>query len=401
MALGGADFCAATTIPGKVFGGEHHLLERIELPTGVLATPLSHKPRYLCFQFKMTSKPPLTRSNAFVSALAAFASLGFVACQSGPVAEDLRAVESKSARVDEPMFAGPGTAYEAAVLITLPKTSPENHPPLHNVFELSENIISGGEPENEEAFRILQEKGVRTILSVDGKVPDAELAAKYGLKYVHVPIQYKGITEAEVAKITKTFREQEGPFYVHCYHGKHRGPAAAAIGRLALDGIPREEAIAEMRQWCGTSSSYEGLYATVAFGDIPPEYQTRAMDWDFPAANELEGIAGAMVHISRAHDAVKAASKNSWQPNPNHPDLNALNEAVKLADLFKRAQDLKDVASEPEDFRQWMLDSMDQAANLRDTIRAMEAGTASMEQANAAYKKLAATCSACHEKYRN
>ena len=63
----------------------------------------------------------------------------------------------------------------------------------------------------------------------------------------------------------KTFRELDGPFYVHCFHGKHRGPAAAAaLGRIAVDGVPREQAIAEMRQWCGTSEKYEGLYRTIA-----------------------------------------------------------------------------------------------------------------------------------------
>jgi len=342
---------------------------------------------------------PLRRSTAFGSALAAVAGLGLLACQSGPETEG-GPETSLPARVPSPLGYD-GSAFEAAVLVTLPETPPEDHPPLHNVFALSENIISGSEPENEEAFRILQDKGVRTILSVDGKVPDAELAEKYGMKYVHVPIQYKGITEGEVEKITKTFREQEGPFYVHCFHGQHRGPAAAAIGRVALDGVPREEAIAEMRQWCGTSKSYEGLYATVAFGDIPAEYQTRALDWDFPSASPLEGVAGAMVHIARSHDAIKAATKNSWQPNPDHPDLNAFNESVKLADLFERTQHLDEVASEAEDFRQWIQDSVVQSVELRDTVRAMQEGSATMSEADAAYKKLASTCSACHQKYRN
>jgi len=344
---------------------------------------------------------PPSRSLGLASTLVAVACLGLLACRNGPVTPGEQGVSTSSVIVDEPMEPGSGSAYDAAGLVTLPEILPEDHPPLHNVYELSENIISGGEPENEEAFQLLQQRGVRTILSVDGKVPDAELAAKYGMKYVHVPIQYKGITDDEVAKITKTFREQEGPFYVHCFHGKHRGPAAAAIGRLALDGIPREEAIAEMRQWCGTSASYEGLYATVAFGEIPAEYRTRAMDWDFPAASPLEGVAGAMVQIARAHDAIKAASKNGWEPNPNHPDLSPPNESVKLADLFERVQALEDVTSRPEDFRRWMADSKVQSAELRDTVLAMEEGAATLAEADAAYEQLASTCTACHDAYRN
>ena len=147
--------------------------------------------------------------------------------------------------------------------------------------------------------------GVKTILSVDGKPPDAETAAKLGMKYVHVPIQYKTITPEETAEIAKTFRELEGPFYVHCYHGKHRGPAAAAVGRVVLDGASREQAIAEMRQWCGTSQKYEGLYRVIATGDLPAEAETRKLAWSFPARHSAGGLKGMMVEGSRAFDNLK------------------------------------------------------------------------------------------------
>ncbi|QDU69389.1 cytochrome c [Engelhardtia mirabilis] len=294
-----------------------------------------------------------------------------------------------------------GSAFEVAGRATLPAAEPESHPDLHNVFELSENIISGSEPEGEGAFQLLQEKGVRTILSVDGKEPEAELAAKYGMTYVHVPIRYNGITDEDLAKITKTFREKEGPFYVHCFHGKHRGPAAAEIGRLVLDGIDRETALGEMRQWCGTSESYEGLYRTVALADLPSESQTRAMDWDFPSASPLDGVAGAMVRITRSHDLLKALSKNDWRAPDHHPDANALNEAEQLAVLLQRTTELDETAAEPADFRAMMAASAEAAAQLRDDLRAMNAGELTHEQASASLKVVANSCTACHEVYRN
>lgn len=244
--------------------------------------------------------------------------------------------------VSPPMPPFEGRAYDVAGTEQLPAAEPEEHADLHNVFELSENIVSGSEPHGEAAFEILRSKGIRTILSVDGKVPDAAMAAEYGMNYVHVPIQYKGVTDVEVAEIAKTFREQEGPFYVHCFHGKHRGPAAAAIGRLVLDGISRETAMAEMRQWCGTADSYEGLYDTIAHAPVPSAQQTSAMDWDFPAASPLEGVGGAMVEINRAHDHLKSLAKNAWRPDASHPDLDALNEATKLASTFERAELMAD-----------------------------------------------------------
>ena len=301
----------------------------------------------------------------------------------------------------QPMTRAGGTAYEAAAKISLAATAPEEHPALHNVFELSDNIISGSEPDGEEAFRILHEKGVRTILSVDGKVPDAKLAAKYGMKYVHVPIQYKGITDDEVAKITKTFRELEGPFYVHCFHGKHRGPAAAELGRLVLDGISREEAIGEMRQWLGTSANYEGLYSTVAYVSIPTERETHNLAWDFPAAAPLDGVAGAMVFVSRAHDHLKAAFKHDWQPDPMHPDVSAHNEAEKLVDHLERTAALSEVQEQAEDFRQWMVDSQRQALELSEVLGEMSSGGGSVDDANRAFEGLTQSCKSCHNVYRN
>ena len=136
------------------------------------------------------------------------------------------------------------SAYSLASKIALPPTKPEDAHGLHNLFRLSPNVISGAEPSTDESFEQLAAMGVKTVISVDGKKPELELAQKHGMRYVHIPIEYKGISDEELLQIVKTYRECEGPFYAHCFHGKHRGPAAAAIGRLVLDGASREEAIA-------------------------------------------------------------------------------------------------------------------------------------------------------------
>ncbi len=303
--------------------------------------------------------------------------------------------------VPPPLAALDLTAYDAALAVPLPETQPEELPGLHHVYRLSDDIVSGAEPHNEEAFQVLHDMGIRTILSVDGKTPDAELAARYGMKYVHVPIQYRGITDDELTKISKTFREQPGPFYVHCFHGQHRGPAAAAVGRLVLDGAPRDRAIAEMRQWCGTSSKYEGLYETIAVGAIPEADATQAFDWDFPAAQTFEGFRSAMVELSRADDNLKYLSKREWRAGEEHPDADALNEAARLATVFRATAELDDVAERPEDFRAMMLEAVQTADALRDTVRAWREGRAERADVDAAYGRVRANCSACHEPYRN
>ncbi|MCC6405930.1 MAG: cytochrome c [Planctomycetes bacterium] len=299
-----------------------------------------------------------------------------------------------------PLAALDGSAYQTASHVALPQTAPQELSGLHNVFHLSDRIVSGSEPHGEAAFEELAAMGVKTILSVDGKVPDAELARKHGMTYVHVPTQYKGMSDDEVLKIAKTFREKSGPFYVHCFHGKHRGPAAAAIGRLVLDGISREQALAEMRQWCGTAASYEGLYREIAQEQLPTEAETRAFRFDFPAAHPFDGFRGGMVEVSRADDNLKVLSKSKWLPNADHPDLDARHEASKLASALERCEALEEVRTEPDDFREWLRESVVQSAALRDALAGGQPGSAT-GAADAAYQALSASCTACHAKYRN
>jgi protein tyrosine phosphatase (PTP) superfamily phosphohydrolase (DUF442 family) len=308
-------------------------------------------------------------------------------------------VHNETKPVSPPIPVGEGSAYDMAMRVQLPKSTPQEEHGLHNVFSLSGNIISGSEPHGEEAFKELDKLGIKTILSVDGKVPDQQLADKYGMTYVHVPIQYKGISDDEMMKLAKTFREQEGPFYVHCFHGKHRGPAAAEVGRVVLDGIPRDQAVAEMRQWCGTAQSYEGLYRVIAEGNIPDAMTTKAFAWDFPAAHPFEGYRGGMVEVSRADDNLKFLSKRKWQPDAEHPDIDAVNEATKLASALERCGQLEEVASKPPDFQGWMADSVKQSAALRDALKGMKEGDTAA--ADKAYKDLTASCNACHDVYRN
>lgn len=318
---------------------------------------------------------------------------------------------SQRTQVSDPAIPPPlhlsTTAYQAAAVFSLPETPPQELPGLHHVYVLSEQIISGAEPVGDEAFLKLQSMGVKTILSVDGKVPDHQTAAKYGIRYVHVPIQYSGITEDERLKIAKTFRELEGPFYTHCYHGKHRGPAGAAIGRIVIDGIPRDEAIAEMRQWAQTSPNYEGLFEVIAVGEIPTASQTRAFAFDFEPEHKFEGVRSGMIPMARNWDHIKDAKKNGWLPDPKHPDVVPLQEAIQLHGLFAGLTELKETKDHPEDFRNWMQQGRDASERLQRSLSLCsqeEDGFAVGDwkaEAEEAYKLLADSCSSCHAVYRD
>lgn len=346
-------------------------------------------------------------SRVLLPALAAPLLLLAAACSSAEVAasdEPGRASRTTAASLAvPPPLALTTTAYETAASVVLPDVPPTELPGLHNVYRLSQNIVSGAEPDGEEALAQIAAMGVRTILSVDGKAPDVEAARRHGLRYVHVPIQYKGLTTDELLAIAKTFREAEGPFYVHCFHGQHRGPAAAAVGRVLLDGAPREQAIAEMRQWCGTSPKYEGLYKAVASGWLPPAEQTALLDLELPEQAPLDGVAGFMVLVSRPFDALKDMAKDGWKAPADHPDLDAVNEAAILAGLFRRSAGMPELSERADDFQRWMAESIPQATALHEALKAArDAGTAdAWGAADAAFSTLSATCNSCHKVYRD
>lgn len=302
-----------------------------------------------------------------------------------------------------------GSAFEAAAMRTLEPRAPVSLGNLENFYRLSDHVFSGGEPESEQAFGQLAQMGVRTILSVDGAAPDAETAEKYGLRYVHVPLQYRGFSSAEIMELTKTFRELPGPFYVHCFHGRHRGPAAAALGRLVLDGVEREEALAEMRQWCGTSEKYEGLYQVIAGGEIPGAEETAAYDWDFPSLYKVSGFRQGMADLTRSYDLLEILVQQDWLPSEAHPDVDARNEARKTAEILQQCHELVDFKVYPEGFQHLMEQSVKEAENLEKALQALyeessigaDARKAASAKALNVFERLDQTCLTCHKQYRN
>src|SRR5581483_11908914 len=102
-------------------------------------------------------------------------------------------------------------------------------PGIENLYRISDRIYSGSSPTGDAAFEALAKLGVKTIITVDGAQPDVDLAARHGLRYVHIPVGYNGISSNSALQLVKAAQSFSGPIYVHCHHGLHRGPTAAAV----------------------------------------------------------------------------------------------------------------------------------------------------------------------------
>lgn len=209
---------------------------------------------------------------------------------------------------------------------------------VHNVrvflADGSRTVLSGSMPHGEAGFATLAAMGVRTVISVDAARPDLDLARKHGLRYIHVPVKYSGITRDQRAAMALALAQSEGTVYVHCHHGKHRGPAAAAIGLIGIGACTPEQGTMLMTT-AGTSATYTGLWGDVAGAAALGDADLAQAAPMLVEHAVIEGLPGVMAEMDRAFDHLGLLSDHGWEAPPHHPDLSAVSEAGHLSDLFR------------------------------------------------------------------
>lgn len=52
---------------------------------------------------------------------------------------------------------------------------------------------------------------MKTIVSVDGAIPNVEAAKAHGIEYVHIPFGYDGVPEETQKAILEVMKNREGP----------------------------------------------------------------------------------------------------------------------------------------------------------------------------------------------
>ncbi len=263
-----------------------------------------------------------------------------------------------------------------------------------NVWRLRGDVYSGGEPRGEAAFRALSALGVRTILRVDGARPDVEAARKFGIRYVHLPVGYDGIPRARALAIARAARDLPRPLYVHCHHGKHRGPAAAAVALVALGEATGDEAASWMER-AGTSHDYWGLYADVK-ACCATAQEIDAADATFPEVSVVAGVTRAMTEIDARWENLALAREAGWAVPPGHPDIDPAHEALQVRELFQELGRDQAVRERPNDFRLLLSEAERSAAELESAVRSGDRGSA-----DAARDRLDGSCKACHRTYRD
>jgi protein tyrosine phosphatase (PTP) superfamily phosphohydrolase (DUF442 family) len=191
--------------------------------------------------------------------------------------------------------------------------------------------------EGEKGFETLKRLGVRTVISVDGSQTDVEAARRHGLRYVYLPVGYDGILRDQAIRIVEAIRDLPGPIFVHCHHGKHRGPAAVAVCALATEGWEKAQARAWLER-AGTDPKYKGLFATVEGFTIRSVGELRQVTKDqLPERAEVPALVETMVGVDHIWHRPKGIEKAVFQTPKDSPDLDPPHEALMQSEHFCEA----------------------------------------------------------------
>jgi protein tyrosine phosphatase (PTP) superfamily phosphohydrolase (DUF442 family)/cytochrome c556 len=272
---------------------------------------------------------------------------------------------------------------------TLPGTT------IENWQVAGSRLYSGSQPTTDADFAELARRGVKAIVSVDGIAPDVKLARKHGLRYVHIPIGYDALPQEAGDAMTHALRSIDGPIYVHCHHGKHRGPAMAAIAGRACGEMTAEQAVDYLKR-AGLSPNYEGLWRDVKAYVVPPEgAELPPLLEQAPVKalpKRMAAVDRNVVSLEKLFESEEPLSEDQW--------TEADSQSLLAMEQFIEAE--RELPESDHDFRS-------DADFLAELVRAVEASTLlheaardqDRERSQAALRLLTNTCVDCHETFRN
>ena len=350
----------------------------------------------------------LFRRHARILMIASVSAMGLVACSSENKQGAGATTPVTTPGATQPPPPSPPTAAVTAPKLAPPPVNadkPMDYPGVHNVVAYADGLYSGSLPEGDAGFESLKQLGIKTVISVDGAQPDVDAATSRGMRYVHLPIGYNGMSEARSLELARAVKDLPGPVFIHCHHGKHRSAGATGAAAVRLNLATREQMLERMKV-SGTAKNYVGLFACVQNASPASEGQLLAASNEFPSHWKTSGLVQTMVDVDEAFDHLKLIEKAGWVAPKDHPDLVPAAEAGRLADHFRTLIDDADVKSKPAEFATWLKRDYETVSGLEEALLAFkpdDAATAATTKSDlsARFKKVADSCKECHVKYRD
>ena len=202
----------------------------------------------------------------------------------------------------------------------------------------------------------------------DGARPDVQLAEKFGLRYVHLPHGYNGISESRAAELAKAVRDLDGPIYIHCHHGKHRSPTAATVACVA-NGMLDPLTATSVLKFAGYQRQLPRFVSIR--GELQVESTQRFLTRSTSISLRLRSCLRSpnrWSHWNHTFDHLKRFAATDWKPLADHPDLDAAHEALLLTEQFTEMLRLESTAKEPEAFREMLKQSEANARAMHELL---------------------------------
>lgn len=266
--------------------------------------------------------------------------------------------------------------------------------PIENLRMLNQNLYSGSEPSDLIHYQQLADMGIKTIISVDAIAPNPQLADRFGIRIVHFPIGYDGISDERTTQLAQAISQLEHPIFIHCHHGTHRGPAALCVGAIGAGLITTHQAESFMTA-SGTSPNYPGLW-DAARTATPLDDAAIQSTTDFPAHAPVPGFVDSMGQLDRLHDQLWDLADNDWQTPDEHPDLSASAISSRMYDMMRTMSTLPYMDEDGREMRQKMNESTELSLVLENQIQAGQ-----HESALVTFKAFSKSCKDCHSQFRN
>lgn len=261
---------------------------------------------------------------------------------------------------------------------------------LPSAYQVHAKLITGGTPDPAAGFAELTRLGIKTIISVDATPTNVAAARRAGLRYVHLPIGYDGVSAVRVTQLVKAVRKLPGPIYLHCHHGKHRGPAAAAVACLGSGLLTKQQARLVLEE-AGTSKQYRGLYNAVEQTEKLTDAVLAAAE-PFVEQAEVTTLAQAMMTIDRLYDRLDSMHESDAVPNYK----TAASTALLIEEQFQELLRTTEVRSQPADFQEQLKRAKKAATQLRSQLS--ESSTAISPSLLGPLRQ---SCSTCHQQFRD
>ncbi len=266
---------------------------------------------------------------------------------------------------------------------------------LKQVYPLVDGLWSGGEPKGRSAYEQLASMGIKTVISVDAVPPDQALADEFGIRIVHLPIGYDTISDQRAKQFAHALATLPRPIYLHCHHGKHRGPAAIGVGAIGTGEITTQQAL-EFMTLAGTSESYHGLWRAADQAQRLDDSILFDTTIELPAIADIGDFAQAMSEIDRLNELLWICADNDFIAPDDHPDLAPSSIAGQMRNMLRQLEADKLTVQEGPIFEELLIESRDLASQLETQI-----DFGDIENAMASMNAFTESCVRCHEQYRD